>query len=269
MMQELDAGAFAVVRELFDGIDFERPAVYAVLEGSQPGRVYVDRTDQPTAAFIWANSHYMAGAFSNAAFRTEVEQLLRTQVMPRTGHLLLYAYSDAWRNVLGDLLRDDAPQHIQRTAFDWDPARFIAEHREWRARVPAGYCVARIDATTAAQIGVIGALWPSIDAFLSKGFGHCVLQGDRVVSSCKTVFVGDGLAETGVETEDSHRRRGLAMLAGCAYLEHCLDCGIRPVWGCFHNAASEALAQKLGFTNRREMEVLYVHVPEERRLRPG
>jgi len=268
-MHELRAGEFACARALFAEIDFQRPAVYSVLEGSQPGRVYVDRPDQPTAAFIWADDCYVAGNAPDAAFSAKVGRLLCTDVMPSTENLMADPYSDAWHDLLRALLYDHGPQHIQRTTFDWDPARFVAEHREWRAGIPAGYRVARIDATIAGQVGVIGALWPSINRSPAKAFGSCVLQEDRVVSSCKTAFVGDGLAETGVETEEAHRRQGLATLACCAYLEQCLDRGVRPVWSCFYNAASEALACKLGFTNRHEMEIIYVRMPKGRWLPPG
>lgn len=41
---------------------------------------------------------------------------------------------------------------------------------------------------------------------------------------------------------------------------------IQPKWGCYYNVASENLAQKLGFTNKREVEVTYVHVAEDKRL---
>jgi RimJ/RimL family protein N-acetyltransferase len=227
--------------------------------------VFVDRRDQPAVALIWSDACYLAGCASDAAFNADLLRFLHTEVMPRTEHLLIYPFADDWRDALDDLLRQDGARRVNRTVFDWDPALFAARHSGWRTRIPEGYAVQRIDARTAAQVGGIVELWGNIDAFLAKGFGFCVLKGDTRVSSCQTVFVGDKMSETGVGTEEPYRRQGLATLAACAYLEHCLDNEIQPTWGCYYNVASGGLAQKLGFTNRREVEVAYVHVAEDRR----
>jgi GNAT superfamily N-acetyltransferase len=142
----------------FRHIDYQRPAMFAVLEGTQAGRVFVDRRDRPAAALIWSAACYLA-----------------------------------------------------------------------------------------------------------MRFGFCVLRGESRVSSCPTVFVGVRMAETGVGTEELYRRQGVATLAAYAYLEHCLVNPVQPKWGCYYNVASEGLAQKLGFTNRRDVEVMYVHVAEDKR----
>jgi RimJ/RimL family protein N-acetyltransferase len=241
--------------------------VFSVLEGSQPGRVFVDGRDEPRSALVWGvgNDCCLAGAATNDAFNAALVHLLRGQVMPVTEHLLLYSYAEAWRVALDELLAEDGVQRVARTVFDWHPARsralFRARHGDWHSRIPAEHRVERLDATTAAQVEGMAELWGSIDAFLAGGFGYGVLAGGALLSNCQTVFIGDSTAEIGVHTDDAHRRRGLATLAACACLEHCLESGIRPAWGCFYNAASGGLAEKLGFVNRRDVEVNYVHVP--------
>ena len=87
------------------------------------------------------------------------------------------------------------------------------------------------------------------------------MRDDKVVSNCQTTAVGDRRAEIGIGTEEAYRRLGLATLAGCAFLEHCLASNLRPEWQCYYNVASEMLAQKLGFTNKRERQVAYVRTP--------
>ena len=106
------------VRPLFEPIDYQRPAVFAVLEGRQAGRVFVDRRDRPTAALIWSDGCYLAGCASNAAFSADLLSLLYTEVMPRTEHLLIYAFTDDWRDTLDDLLRQDGVRRVNRTVFD-------------------------------------------------------------------------------------------------------------------------------------------------------
>jgi hypothetical protein len=268
-MHELAVAEFERVRPLFQHIDYHRPAVFTVLEG-RGGRVFVDQREKPSAALILFDSCYLAGSAANTAFNAALPGLLRTDMMPRRENLLIFTFADPWRDVLDELLREDGVKRIVRTGFDLNPALFQERHHAWRTRIPGGYVVRRIDAEIVSQVHGLADLWGSNESFLARGFGFCALRDGKVISSCQTVFVADGHAETGVNTEESYRRQGLATLVGCAYLEHCLASDIRPVWQCFYNDASANLAQKLGFVNRREAEVMWVHVPEAmRQPRPG
>jgi len=263
-MQELEATEFGRVRALFEEIDCMRAAAFTVLEGRQAGRIWVDRRGTPTAALMHSDAYYVAGEPSRA-FLEELLAYLRTEVMPHTEHLLLYSFTDPWRDALDALLAPYEPRRVVRTVHRFDPDAFRAQHAGWRARVPEGYAVVRLDAAMAAQVGGIPELWGSIDHFLAEGFGFCVARDGAKVSSAQTVFVGDRYAETGVGTEEPFRRQGYAVLAASAYLEYCLEAGITPEWGCYYNAASGNLAQKMGYVEPRDVEVTYVHVPEAMR----
>ena len=85
-------------------------------------------------------------------------------------------------------------------------------------------------------------------------------RGDEFVSSCQTVFVGGGRAETGIGTREAYRRQGFGLIAACSYIDYCIEVGVRPEWWCFYNQASGSLAEKLGFTDRREVQVNYIRV---------
>jgi len=268
MMEELEASEFGRVRALYEEIDYHRPAVFTVLEGRQVGRVFVDGHEMPAAAVIWSDAGYLAGNPADTAFNEGLLRWLHTEVMPHTEHVLLYSFTEAWRDVLDALLAAYEVRRVVRTVYRLDPDAFTARHADWRARVPEGYAVARLDAATAAQVDGIPELWGSIDHFLAEGFGFCVTRDGARVSSAQTVFVGDRHAETGVGTEELYRRQGYAVLAASAYLEHCLEVGITPEWGCYYNAVSGSLAQKMGFVEPREVEVTYVHVPRAVREEP-
>jgi hypothetical protein len=260
-MQELASTEFGCVRALFEGIDFMRAAVFTVLEGRQAGRVWVDRQETPASVLMRSDACYVAGEPSHA-FLDELLAYLRAEVMPYTEHVLLYSFAGAWRDALDALLGAYAPRRVLRTVYRFDPDAFRARHGGWLARVPEGFAVAPVDAVTAPQVGGIPELWGSVDHFLAEGFGFCVTRDGARVSSAQTVFVGDRHAETGVGTEEPHRRQGHAVLAASAYLEHCLQVGITPEWGHYYNAASGNLALKMGFVEPREIEVTYVHVTE-------
>ena len=65
---------------------------------------------------------------------------------------------------------------------------------------------------------------------------------------------------TGHSLLEGYRRQGFATLASCACIEHCLEMGLRPEWGCYYNPASGALARSLGFSERPGTEVNYVRI---------
>ncbi len=52
-MNVLMISEFERVRPLFRAVDYQRPAVFAVLEGTQAGRVFVDRRHGPAAVLVW------------------------------------------------------------------------------------------------------------------------------------------------------------------------------------------------------------------------
>jgi len=79
-MDELTVPEFDRARPLFRAIDYHRPAVFAVLEGTQAGRGFVDRRARPAAALIWSDACYLAGRASDAAFNADLLRFLHTEL---------------------------------------------------------------------------------------------------------------------------------------------------------------------------------------------
>lgn len=61
-MQEIPGSDFERVKPLFDHLPFHRPVIFAVLEGTQPGRVFVDRAIDPTAVVMISDFCYFSGS---------------------------------------------------------------------------------------------------------------------------------------------------------------------------------------------------------------
>jgi GNAT superfamily N-acetyltransferase len=259
-MYELSQAQYGKVMPIFKSVTDNRAHVFAVIEGNNPGRVFVDDRDQPTAALIHTGWSLIGGDAASAAFNRALKTLLEDDIMPRVkdGHVLIYSFSDPWKDVVDDLLRDHGVRRVDRTVLDLDPDLFRQRHAGWQERIPADCRVERVDSALAGDLADKLDTWGTIDNFLSHGFGFCVLKGAETVSRCHTVYAGGGYAETSVATEEAYRRRGLGTLAACAYIEHGLAQEISAEWGCFYNEPSAAMAQKLGFVNRRDVQVHYV-----------
>jgi len=244
--------------------------VYAPLDGYNPGHVYVNDLQDPRSTCVllgdpaYTGDIFLGGNPGDAEFNGAVRAPLDEVVVPSMlaeegeGHIMLYTVAEGWRDVLDVLLASHGVKRLVRTVFALDREAFAARHAEWRERVPEGHRVVRADRPLAEQIPGAAELWGSVDHFLERGFGFCVLRADEMLSRCQPVFIGDGRAELGVGTVPDHRRRGLATLAACACIEHCLSVGLEPEWGCFHNEASGALARRLGFVKQADLDVHYV-----------
>ena len=268
-MHELAKDRYGLVRPLCDPIDELRAPVYGVIEGNLLGRVLVDDPEAPGSACLIMGREpsdlFVVGDASDGLFASHLRDFIVGQVIPAlrpgegAGHLMLYAFNEEWRMLLDELLADQGVRRLHRTTYDYDVAR-LADHDGWRQRIPADYCVRRVDRVLAQHVGGMDEHWGGIERFLAAGLGHCVLYGDQVVSTCQSAFVGDGRAELGAQTHRDHRGKGLGTLAALATIEACLGRGLAPEWGCFHNEASGALARKLGFLERPGIAVNYIRI---------
>jgi RimJ/RimL family protein N-acetyltransferase len=113
--------------------------------------------------------------------------------------------------------------------------------------------------------------WGSIESFLERGFGFCLVFEGEVASCCLTAVIGGGEAE--IQVNNFHPRfhgRGLATCIATAFVEHCLANGLRPGWTMdLRNRRSAALAQRVGFVPAGEivgyqLDRSYQRLPEGR-----
>ena len=57
---------------------------------------------------------------------------------------------------------------------------------------------------------------PSVQDFLAKSFGYCVLYNDTLVGWCMSEYNTGSRCEIGIETVAGYRRRGIATLTASA-----------------------------------------------------
>ena len=144
--------------------------------------------------------------------------------------------------------------------------RYFFEYPEDRSpdvpALPAGYCLSETDERLFERIeGGITPLfsWEGRDVFLEKGKCFCVTDGELPAAWAFSAAVSDSEIDIGVETRSEYRRRGLAAAAAAEMIGYTRRQGKRPVWACHAgNAASQKLAERLGFVKVSECEILRV-----------
>jgi RimJ/RimL family protein N-acetyltransferase len=261
-MIELNSHEFASVIPLLAGIQ-QKVLPYAICEGVNPGRVFVDRRADPQTALLWSPVGYycLAGDPARAGDLAAICQTLTEIFIPasqatgETGFILL-ASTPAWKEQLPTLLPEREVIEIYRRPFSFDAARFAARGN-WRERLPEGFRLLPVDAALAEEVGVL-ASWASVDDFLANGVGFALLDGQEIASVCVSIFASRHGVEIDVHTAEKYQRRGFASITASAWIEECLRRGKQPNWECFwENEASTALANQLGFTAEPDYPVYF------------
>lgn len=267
MIQLLPAGQTERIRPLFQGPHLGL-IIDAVIAGNSPSTIWVDNDSEPASAIIWDGmySYYLAGTAKNDEFNYQAARLIGAEWVPDAAArglrvLKVYDASGDWASRIPDLFRNVALSIMARVFFAF--SRPGVAH--WKSRVPAGFQLSRLDEAILADrhlenvdavAAEIRSGWPSLERFLSNGFGVCLLHGDAIICWCTAEYVSAGKCGIGIETLEAYMGRGFATLTANAFVELALSRGIRPHWDSWKaNQPSIAVAEKVGFEKLAEYEI--------------
>lgn len=237
---------------------FERHLPRAVVEAvveRRLGSIEADVGAEPHVARLSLGCYEILGGDpAHPLART----LVGAVVPPRE---ILYGNDPAWRRLIQDVFRERV---IDRPMRIFDPSRL---DREALARlevgVPAGYWLARMDATLARQLDDelrphALQVFASPEQFATEGLGYAVMADDGTLACAATSYtVSSRHLEVAIATRVAHRGHGLAAIASAALMRESLARGMQPQWSA-SNPVSKRLAERLGYVPADECEVLYL-----------
>lgn len=241
----------------------QRVLPQAICQGYNPGRVFVDRLDDPRVALIWSpvGYYFLAGEPDEKTDLADLRHVLIDIFIPdsqaggETGFILISS-SPAWAAYLSVLLPGRKVIEIYRRPFDLDSTQFstLANFRE---HIPEGFRLQPLDASLAEKAGVL-ASWASVEDFLKHGVGFALLRGNEIASLCMSIYASRERVEIDVHTDEAYRRKGFALITSAALVEECRRRGLQPNWECFwDNEPSSLLAARLGFSALPDYPVYY------------
>jgi GNAT superfamily N-acetyltransferase len=225
--------------------------LWAILDGAIQGRILVDEPRRPTLALIQElaeGTTYIGGVITPSALAN--------------AFALLRQYQDVvvciWpSDPLGSAL-PAAPQYAG-TATDFTD-RSSAVDLGRLAALPSGYRLRKIDAEIVPSLAGFDyyvSMFGSVERAIQRTIGYCLMHGETVVSEAVAGPLARGIAEIGVGTDEVHRRQGFATATAARVIQECETLGYRAFWNAAqHNAASVALARRLGFQIERPFKVL-------------
>jgi hypothetical protein len=225
-MIELNINEFNKVIPIFEGIDNNRAILFSVIEGNNPGRIFVDEINTPKCALIYtlSNFFYLGGDEKDTHFIEEAKiHIIDVLKNGFDKSAVVFSFSDEWRNQLDIALADQGAIRIIRKMFDFDSDAFTAQNN-LQDRFESGFILKPIDEAMAQECDV-NVDWGSVTNFIDKSFGFSLLYENQIVSECHVGYIGSGLVELGVYTVENYRGKGYASVTTCAVIEKCMSLG--------------------------------------------
>jgi GNAT superfamily N-acetyltransferase len=261
-MKELTWAQYDSVRPLFTPLThYLTPD--AIFAGLTPGRVFANDPDAPQTAVAWyGHRGFIVGRADKLAQQQMAawwrDIVLYERVQFDLDELVLHVDA-AWSEQVTAVV--PAPQTYSRRAY-----RLDTRGSDWAVELPADFRLRPVTADLLADERVQNKPYlteemvserPSIEDFLAKSFGVCLLHQDEIIGWCLSEYNCGPRCEIGIAVAEPFQRRGLATLMARAFIGQALTQGVYDIgWICWAgNRASVATAEKLGLALVDERDV--------------
>ena len=146
MIYELKQQDYEKVRPLYQGLEYHL-TIRAVIEGTSPGRIFVDNVRDPKTAFMCSvEGYYLAGNSENADFNKALGELIHN--ISETGDTVregddainLDVYPRTWETKFSLLFTGRILLIEQRRKYQSTQLRV-----NWKEQIPGDYSIHRLD----------------------------------------------------------------------------------------------------------------------------
>jgi GNAT superfamily N-acetyltransferase len=237
---------------LFSDCRYDRVHIDSVLEGHF-GSAFADSASQPSVARLDSGAFTVLGGDPAAtATKALLDHAPIQYVTPQ---------NDDWRKLL-ERQFEGRFSRVPFTGFSWQ-AIDVARLAECFAVLPLPFELERIDKELAQRLpsdtgnAYFMECFASVDDFLARGIGFCVLHQDRLVSAATSMARSSQAIDIEIETVRDFRNQGLGTAVAARLVYHCLQHGIAPRW-LAANAVSERLALRLGYVRGETYEAFEI-----------
>ncbi|PEI91041.1 GNAT family N-acetyltransferase [Bacillus pseudomycoides] len=232
---------------------------YAVCNRIIDGEIFVNERLTVGMIVTVNGIYYLFGDTHDQEFQHTLFSYIENDVLTTEKRFTLFVSSIEWESIIENHFKDSF-RKIPRKKILFQ--RDIFEDRK-RELEDSTYKVKRIDKniiekSTEFTEQYYKEYWGSKEEFFNHGFGFCIVQDQKVVAECVSIFRSNGFAEIDIATDPDYQGKGFARLVATYFIEHCIQNSITPCWDCnVDNIPSQRLASKLGFDHPVEY-VLYV-----------
>ncbi|NEN86452.1 GNAT family N-acetyltransferase [Paenibacillus elgii] len=268
MIVELDVNEYSKITPLLSEEDKTNVALMSIVAGNNKGKIFVDDSEHPRTAMIWAIASiaFFAGDCRNSEFTAHLNSYMGRKIKQDSldiigGTWFTIAVGDeAWDKALNEALTDYELVEGEDLEFDFAADRYsMLRQAQAESRIQVTPLDAELlnDPENDFVLEDLNEFWNSPGDFMDKGFGYCVLKDGIVQSVCFSGYVYGNGHDLVVRTyEEEERQKGLGAAVTFAYLDHCVRSGLVPHWTTDEeNEASIALANKCGFVLKEKSKI--------------
>ncbi|MBU9711344.1 GNAT family N-acetyltransferase [Evansella tamaricis] len=236
----------------------------AVVEGVNPGRIFVDDIVSPASGLIWLGNNdgfFFIGNERNEVFNSELNLFIDTLIIPEARKVGLTCFEgignhNKWDETILKVFEN-------RNLGSWNQRVYTLQKNDYigncELTIQEDYNIVKISETLFENSdksiknikflhSKILEVWSSPERFFSKGIGYSVIYKNKIVSICFSGFVVDNFHCIDIETLEEYQGKKLAQKGALTFVEDCLRNNFIPYWDCMEsNKPSIAVAEKLGF----------------------
>ncbi len=254
MIYEMDINSRRKLFPMFKNMN--DTMILSCLQGHM-GTAWADDFENPTVAQISVGIFVFYAGDPNAK---AAEELLYNL----TENVLVIVNTDEWKNLI-ETIHEGRIEKFQRYAFKKNVKYLDRNHMQvFLSTISEGYELKKIDSSIVHEPSFhklsedFTSQFESLDDYINKGVGYCILHNGQVVCGASSYSVYDDGIEIEIDTHPDHRRKGLATVASSALILDCLDRGKYPNWDAA-NMDSVNLAQKLGYVLEEPYDTYYIN----------
>lgn len=251
------------------------PSFSGIVNQECKGNLWVNDIDTPTIAL--AQSYAVGGfAFLGTyisskdffSLKTFLETELFTLMKKNGNHSFEFSIDGETicENIL-EMFKDRQIQTEKEFSF-----RFYATP-VWNKVIPKEYQIFKVDSEfwkrlSEGEFENVDFLrnrllesWGCFEEFHNKSIAYCAVLNNRIVAVIVGTASFNNVITIDIETEEKHRRKGLAYALAVEFIEGCLRKNYIPQWDCVEsNPYSYNMAIKLGFDKYNENTVYWFDI---------
>lgn len=236
----------------------------AVIEGVNPGRVFVDDIENPTSGLIWLGNNdgfIFIGNEKNESFNKDLNYFIDDSIVPEATKVGLNWFEatgnhSKWNTTIKEVFKN-------RNLGSWNQRVYILYKDDYQnydeLSIEQGYQLIKINKNifenkdrSIKNIDFLHSkileFWDSPERFFSDGIGYCMVYKNEIVSVCFSGFVVGNVHCIDIETLEGHQGKKIAQTIARSFVKDCLDNNNVPYWDCMEsNKPSVAVAEKIGF----------------------
>ncbi len=234
--------------------------VKAIIEGINPGRVFVDNKNRPSSGLVWLGNHdgfFFFGDEKNGQFIKKIPIFIDRVIAPQAREFGLqwfecFGNHRGWEKAIENIF-------AQKELKCWNQKVFTMSERGGNVLrdvfLPREFSLFRLSRENFSQeisnflfwAKRICQFWDDPISFFEKGIGYGILKDKEIVGLCFSGFVSGSTHGIDIETLPDFQGKKLAQIMAGEFLKECNIRNFRPYWDCMEsNRPSEAVARKIG-----------------------